>query len=105
METEPIGGSSIRKPQTEHPTSLVVERDQPIVAIPLIKDGREVVRYAVEENAMKTAHPSSPLSESIREALSLADAWSDRNWNEAIDALDRIRHESRSTPPIGPEGL
>jgi hypothetical protein len=31
---------------------------------------------------------------------SLSGAWSDLDWEEAIDALGRIRHESEPTPPI-----
>jgi hypothetical protein len=30
----------------------------------------------------------------------LAGAWSDLDWEEASDALGRIRHESEPTPPI-----
>ena len=90
----------MREPEADPPMSLVVERDQPIIAIPLIVDGREVVRYAVADDAGETAHASTPLPESVREALSLAGAWSDHDWDETIDALDRIRHESPPTPPF-----
>jgi hypothetical protein len=90
----------MRRPHTERPTSLVVEPDQPIVAIPFTEDGRELVRYAVEDNTGDTAHASGSLAESVHDALSLAGAWSDRDWDETIDTLDRIRHESRPTPPI-----
>ena len=81
----------MRKPLAEHPSSLIVKRDQPIVAISLIEDGRELVRYAAEESTGETAHPSAPLPESVREALSLAGVWSDRDRDETIDVLDRIR--------------
>ena len=74
----------------------MVERDQPVVATPLIEDGREVVRDAVET---ETTTPS-PLPDSVLNALSLAGAWDDLDWNETVEALDRIRHESRPTPPI-----
>jgi hypothetical protein len=30
----------------------------------------------------------------------LAGAWADLGWEEALDELDRIRHESQPTPPI-----
>jgi hypothetical protein len=36
----------------------------------------------------------------IADARSLAGAWSDLDWDETIAALDRIRHESKPTPPI-----
>ncbi len=33
-------------------------------------------------------------------ARALAGAWSDLDWEEALDELDRIRKESEPTPPI-----
>lgn len=75
---------------------MVVERGQPVVAIPLIEDGREVVHYTVETGIDGTA----PIPASVEDALDLAGAWSDLDWDETVDALDRIRHQSRPTPPI-----
>jgi hypothetical protein len=94
------GGELMRRLNAEHPASLVVEPDQPIVAIPLLENGREVIRYAVDDDADSTLPASTRLPESIHDALSLAGAWSDRDWDETIDALDRIRHDSPPTPPI-----
>jgi type I restriction enzyme, R subunit len=36
----------------------------------------------------------------VQEALALAGAWRDLDWDEAERKLDRIRHESEPTPPI-----
>jgi hypothetical protein len=36
----------------------------------------------------------------IANALALAGAWRDLDWDEAMKELDRIRHESTPTPPI-----
>jgi hypothetical protein len=36
----------------------------------------------------------------VQDALSLAGAWSHLDWDDMVDALDRIRHESKPTPPI-----
>lgn len=83
----------MRRSHTERTSSLVVEHDQPVVAIPLIENGREVVRYLVETEA-------GSLPGSVHDALRLAGAWRDLDWDETIEALDRIRHESRPTPPI-----
>ncbi len=80
---------------------LMVERGQPVVATPLIEDGREMVSYAVETGI---AAPTD-LTDSMRDALSLASAWSDLDWDEAVEALDRIRHESQPTPPVDLTGL
>jgi hypothetical protein len=39
-------------------------------------------------------------SKAIKEALALAGAWGDRDWNEVEAELDRIRHSSKPTPPF-----
>lgn len=80
----------MRTPHTEPAASLVVARDQPVVAIPLIEDGREVVQSAVEAD---TGTPAT-LPDSVRDALSLAGAWGDLDWDDTVEALDRIRHPS-----------
>ena len=86
---------------TERPpnraTSLVARRDQPLLAVPLEEDGTELVRYTIEEGTAE----ADTLPETVRDALSLAGAWSDLDWEETVDKLDRIRHESEPTPPIG----
>ncbi|HEV2109338.1 MAG TPA: hypothetical protein VGR16_13845 [Thermomicrobiales bacterium] len=68
----------------------MVERGQPVVAIPLIEDGREVVHYTVETGIDAVA----TVPDSVQDALDLAGAWSDLDWDETVDALDRIRHQS-----------
>ena len=35
-----------------------------------------------------------------QDALALAGAWSDLEWDELEKALDSIRHESHPTPPL-----
>ena len=37
---------------------------------------------------------------SLEEVLSLAGAWGERDWNEVEQELDRIRHESKPSPPF-----
>ena len=76
--------------------SLVVESDQALIAIPLEEEGRDVVQYFADEEAADAA-----LSEdTTQDALSLIGAWSDLDWDEMEEALYRIRHESKPTPPI-----
>lgn len=77
-------------------SSLLVRSDQPLIGVLLEEDGREVVRYFAEEEAAETALPERV----TQEALSMIGAWSDLDWGEMLEALDRIRHESRPTPPI-----
>jgi hypothetical protein len=36
----------------------------------------------------------------VDEALALAGAWGERDWNEVEAELDRIRHSSKPTPPF-----
>ena len=37
---------------------------------------------------------------SVKEALALAGAWGERNWDKVEEELDRIRHQSKPTPPF-----
>jgi hypothetical protein len=75
---------------------LTVHRGQALVGVLIEEDGREIVRYFAGDL------PAEPQETDrvITAALSLAGAWSDLDWQEMADALDRIRHESRPTPPI-----
>lgn len=75
---------------------LVVERHEPVVAIPITENGREVVYYGVDG----AEYQQSPHPLSVQDALDLAGAWSDIDWDEAVDTLDHIRHESKPTPPV-----
>jgi hypothetical protein len=75
--------------------SLVVEGDQPLIAIPLEENGREVERYFVEEPLLGAASSAR----SIQEALGLAGVWSDLDWDDMERELHRIGHENPPTPP------
>jgi hypothetical protein len=77
-------------------TSLVVGGDQPLIGIARIEDGRETVHYYCREEDAEAASSS----EVAQEALALAGAWADLDWSELEQGLDRIRHQSRPTPPI-----
>jgi hypothetical protein len=58
-----------------------------IITNPAIKVGKPAVKGTWDASGVK-------------EALDLAGAWSDLDWDDTIAALDRIRHESKPTPPI-----
>ena len=58
--------------------------------------GLDAYRYFTDEAEADEA--STPGG--IQHAPSLAGAWQDMDWAEALDELDRIRYESRPTPPI-----
>ena len=93
---------SIRASTPPPASELVVERGQRVVAIPQTEDGREVVRYVIEAESQDFDANAAP-PESVHVALGLAGVWDDLDWDETVEALDRIRHESRPTPPIEPD--
>jgi hypothetical protein len=41
-----------------------------------------------------------PNQQAIEDTLALAGSWSDLDWDDMMQELDRIRHESKPTPPI-----
>ena len=82
--------------ESSSPTSRSVDGDRPLVGVPGREDGREVVRYFVDEPDGDTALPAGAL----QRARAAIGSWSDMDWEEARAAPDRIRHESEPTPPI-----
>jgi hypothetical protein len=82
-----------------HPNSepgFSVSPDRPLIGIVLIEDGQEVVRYFADEADADAAIAA----QNAGSARSLAGVWADLDWEEAVDALDRIRHEGEPTAPI-----
>src|SRR4051812_15183104 len=77
-------------------SGLTVRKKQLVFALPVDNDDREEMRYFTEETDLD----ASVGDDGVREALSVIGAWSDLDWDEAVEELDRIRHESRPTPPI-----
>ena len=86
-----------RQPEPGQRPSLMARSDQPLIGIPCEEDGRDMVYYFIEESDVEAASTSA----SVQRALSLAGAWQDLgDWAEVERELDRIRHESKPTPPI-----
>jgi len=82
--------------QTQHHLpSFSVPRNQPLIGIPVVENGQEMVRYFTDEKAADAASKAA-----TQAALSVIGAWSDLSFDEMQEALDRIRHESTPTPPI-----
>jgi hypothetical protein len=77
-------------------TGLRIVHDQSLVAVPVTEDGEEVTYYFDNEEAADSATGDAAL----QAALAAIGSWSDLDWNETVEALDRIRHESLPTPPI-----
>jgi hypothetical protein len=76
--------------------SLLVQDNEPLIGIPFEEKGQEGVRYFTDEKAADAAVSHS----TTQAALSVIGAWSDLDWEEMVEALDRMRHESKPTPPI-----
>ena len=77
-------------------SSLIVASDEPLIGVLIEEQGRESVCYFTDEAAADAA-----LSQTATEdALSAIGAFADLDWDEMEDALDRIRHDSKPTPPI-----
>jgi hypothetical protein len=75
--------------------SLVVRPEQPLIGIFRENDGRELVEYTVDDSVDATL-----ASQVLQDALAVIGAWSDLDWEDTEQALDRIRHESVPTPPV-----
>ena len=80
----------------EQPNSMIVRGDQPLIGVLVRKNGEDMVRYVADEEELERSSSQT----SVDRALALAGAWSDLDGDEMLDALDRIRHESKPTPPI-----
>jgi predicted nucleotidyltransferase len=46
------------------------------------------------------ATTAPPIQDGIRRALALAGAWSDLDWDETLEELDRIRHQTPGTSEL-----
>ncbi len=76
--------------------SLIARDDQPLIGIIERQNGRDVVRYFTDEAAADAAITN----DAPRAALAVIGAWSDLDWDQTIEALERIRHDSGPTAPI-----
>lgn len=77
--------------------SLAIQPDQPLIGLPIPDEsGTETFRFFADEaTAESAAQPYRTTS-----AADLAGVWSDLDWDEMEQELDRIRHDSVPTPPI-----
>jgi hypothetical protein len=81
---------------TQEFASLQGDPGQPLIGVIAEEQGREVVRYFIEEQEADKVM----VHNTTQDALALAGAWSDLEWDELEKALDSIRHESHPTPPL-----
>lgn len=86
----------MREQQSELRFGFIARPGQPLIGIPLEGDGQEVVHYFTDEAEADRALGQ----DSAQRALRVIGAWKDIDTPDALDILDRIRHESEPTPPI-----
>ena len=79
---------------TKQQTSLFISSDQPLIGV-LDADLHQVRYFTTEEDA-----DAALAAEAVTDALSLAGVWRDLEWEAVVSDLDRLRHESKSTPPV-----
>ncbi len=81
------------EPEAHGGVAFAARADQPLIGLIDQRCGTEVVHYFADE-----ADADEALGQSgAREALRLLGAWSHLDSDDALDELDRIRHESRPT--------
>jgi hypothetical protein len=83
--------------QPEPAQGLSARLDQPLIAVIIEEHGQDIIRYFVDE---KEADAFVKERRRVGSVESLAGAWSYMDEDEVLDSLDRIRHESRPTPPL-----
>jgi hypothetical protein len=83
------------------PPGLTTRAGQPLFGIP-VREGRdEVVRYYTSDEEADQALAEDTTN--IQRALSAIGAWAyldDEDGPDMLDELDRMRHESKPTPPF-----
>ena len=89
-------------PEPTHiPQELTTRRSQPLIGVPVGRGSDETVRYFTsEEEADKVLAKDKA---SIQRALSLAGAWKhidEEDGPDMLEELDRMRHETKPTPPF-----
>lgn len=81
---------------------LTTHGKQPLIGIPVAEGPDDLVRYFASEEAADQALASE--YSGGQRALGAIGAWSDLDFDDMQDQLDHIRHQSRPTPPIDPDG-
>ena len=77
-------------------SSLLAQSDQPLIGVVVTTGDQEMIEYFTDDAAVEANTPPA----SVQNALRLLGAWKDIDADDALDQLDRIRHESKPTPPI-----
>jgi hypothetical protein len=96
-----VEGQDMAEPARRAHQEFTTRPGQPLIAIPDIQGGEEVVRYFNSFEDFDRATEKDP--DSIQRALSLIGAWQDlddEDGPDMLDELDRMRHASPPSPPL-----
>ena len=89
------------EPAADPHQRLTTRASQPLIGIPTTEGSEEIVRYFASEDDADRAF-GQPQAGAER-ALRLIGAWQHLDAEDGpdmLDELDRIRHESKPTPPL-----
>lgn len=76
--------------------ALVLHADESLVSVMSRTDDTFVEQiFLVDDDADAIVD-----DDIVQAAISLAGAWSDLDWDEMVEALDRIRHSNPPSPPL-----
>ncbi len=82
--------------QSIQETSVVADINQPLIAVLVEQNGKDVVRYFVDE-----AQADAVLGQDgTKQPSKLAGIWKDLDGEAMLTDLERMRHESKPTPPL-----
>ena len=76
--------------------SLTVREDQGLVGVVVAENGLQATRFFTDESEAD----ESLVDAGTQAALQAIGAWADLDWDEAVEELDRIRHQSKPSPPL-----
>jgi hypothetical protein len=75
---------------------LTVREDQGLVGVVVTENGHLTTQFYADDAGTGGA----AVDAGIQQALQAIGAWSDLDWDEAVEELDRIRHASKPSPPL-----
>ncbi len=82
--------------RSDEESILFLRADEPLIGVvSRIDDGFVEQIFRSEDDADAVVDDNV-----VRSALDLAGAWSDLDWDDMAEALDRIRHSNPPTPPL-----
>jgi hypothetical protein len=80
----------------QHPQSVTGRPESPLIGVPVEQQGHERVVYFVDEDDADQALQQ----QADGPAIKLAGVWRDLAADDMLTELDRLRHETKPTPPV-----